>query len=44
MRLDQRLKTIIGFFIANKKRINVFIRVNPQVVNEQLKNLVIKIP
>jgi len=28
----------------NKKLINVFIRVNQQVVNVQLKNLVVKIP
>ena len=44
MELDRRLRTIIGFFISNKKLINVFIRVNQQVVNVQLKNLVVKIP
>jgi len=42
--LDKRLKSIIAFFISNKKLINIFIRVNHQVVNVQLKNLVVKIP
>ena len=44
MQIDRRLKTIIAFFISNKKLINIFIRVNQQVVNVQLKNLVVKIP
>lgn len=42
-REDQRLKVFIRFCLEHKKLINSFIRANQQVLNESLRNVLMKI-
>lgn len=44
VREDQRLKTFIKFCLMHKKLINNFIRANQQIVNESLRNVIMKVP
>lgn len=41
---DKRLKIFIKFCLENKKIINSFIRANQQVLNESLRNVIMKVP
>ena len=42
-REDQRLKVFIRFCLEHKKLINSFIRANQQVLNESLRNVLMKV-
>lgn len=44
VREDKRLKLIIKFCLEHKKLINNFVRANQQVLNESLKNVIMKVP
>jgi hypothetical protein len=44
VRKDERLKVFITFCLEHKKVINSFIRANQQVLNESLRNVIIKVP
>lgn len=39
-----KFKTMATFFMQNKKLLNQFIRQNQQLVNTELKNLVLRVP
>jgi len=43
-RNDQRLKIFIKFCLEHKKIINSFIRANQQVLNDSLRNVIMKVP
>jgi len=43
-REDLRLKVFIKFCLEHKKVINSFIRANQQVLNESLRNVIMKVP
>jgi hypothetical protein len=41
---DQRLKIFIRFCLGHKKVLNSFIRANQQVLNDSLRNVIMKVP
>lgn len=43
-REDERLKVFIRFCLEHKKVINSFIRANQQVLNDSLRNVIMKVP
>ena len=44
MRKDDRLRVFITFCLEHKKVINSFIRSNQQILNDSLRNVIIKVP
>ena len=44
MRKDDRLRVFITFCLEHKKVINSFIRANQQILNDSLRNVIIKVP
>ena len=44
LRQDERLKVFITFCLDYKKVINNFIRANQQILNDSLKNVILKVP